>query len=133
MVLSPAHLKLFRKFGVQAIYLFGSRALAREHALSDYDYAVLTHTSHHKGDVLYMKLYDVFAKISPRGVENDVIDIIFLHDAGLELKFHIIRHGKVIYDADSEARLTFEERTMLLYCDYRPILDEFDAAILERL
>lgn len=126
--------KIFKQAGVEAIYLFGSRAQEKEGLFSDYDYAVLvTEKGHAKGDDLYFKLYDIFSEISPRTLKNDVIDIIFLKDAGLELRFHVIRYGKVIYDDAPETRLDFEAQTMLLYCDYRPLLDAFDKTIIQSL
>ncbi|MBI4212250.1 MAG: nucleotidyltransferase domain-containing protein, partial [Deltaproteobacteria bacterium] len=105
-----------------------------EHPLSDYDYAVLAKDQGHKrGDDLYVHLYDIFSDISPRTLKNDVIDIVFLRDIGLELRFHVVQYGKVLFDADPSARLAFEQQTTLLYCDFRPILDKFDQAILEAL
>lgn len=128
------HRHLLEQWGVLTVYLFGSRAQRKEGPLSDYDYAVLLkEKGHMKGDPLYFKLYDLFSEISPRRLENDVIDIVFLKDAGLELRFHVIRYGQVLYDKDPRARLDFESETTLLYCDYRPLLDQFDQAILERV
>lgn len=120
--------------GVQAVYLFGSRAQQRANCRSDYDYAALMpYKGHLKGDELYFKLYDLFALISPRTLKNDVIDIIFLRDAGLELAFHVIRYGVILYDGAPKERLAFEERTTLLYCDYQPLLNKFDHAILQSI
>lgn len=139
MLRSPHHLpetlrKRLSHLGIQAVYLFGSRATGAAHALSDYDYAVLTKRPGHKrGDLLYRELYATFSTISPRTLANDVIDIVFLNDCGLELAFHIIRYGKVLFDANPTMRLEFETRTNLLYADYRPILEEFDRTILESL
>ncbi|HBF12689.1 MAG TPA: hypothetical protein DDW49_04760 [Deltaproteobacteria bacterium] len=131
---SPDQEKILKSSGIEAVYLFGSRAQGKEGPLSDYDYAVLTKDKgHSKGDPLYEKLYDVFCEISPRTLENDVIDIVFLRDAGLELQFHVIRYGQVLADFDPKSRLRYEAQTTLLYCDYRPILDEFDKTILQRL
>lgn len=128
------HLSFFESSDVLAIYLFGSRAVEGAHELSDYDYAILTKDNHHKkGDELYESLYDIFCEVSPRTLKNDVIDIVYLKQVGLELRYHVIRHGKVLYDKDPVARLDYEAQTMLFYCDYRPILDEFDEAILESL
>jgi len=120
--------------GVQALYLFGSRAMGFAHERSDYDYAVLVNeVGHKRGDDLYEKLYDLLSAISPRALENDVIDIVFLRDAGLELRFHVIRHGRILFESDLSARMNFEAMTTLLYCDYRPVLDEFDRNLLESL
>lgn len=133
-VFNPEQTKALQSAGVQVIYLFGSRAQGKEHPLSDYDYAVLLkENGHSKGDDLYFKLYNLFCEISPRTLKNDVIDIIFLRDAGLELRFHILRYGKVIYEQDPKARLDFEVYTTLLYCDFKPLLKEQDEAILQSL
>ena len=132
-VLTPDHLEQLRRLDVVAIYLFGSRARGVEHPLSDYDYAVLTRESgHRRGGPLYTALYDVLSEVSPRTIENDVLDIVFLSEAPLELRFHVIRYGELLYDADPPLRMDFESRTTLLYCDFRPILDEMDRAILDR-
>ena len=133
-ILTKAHQEELRRLGVQALYLFGSRAMGYEHARSDYDYAVLVKEEGHKrGDALHDRLYDVLSPISPRTLENDVLDIVFLRDAGLELRFHVIRHGRVLFEGDPGAKMNFEARTTLLYCDYRPVLDEFDRNLLESL
>lgn len=131
---SAKHKKIFADLGIQAIYLFGSRALGKEGPESDYDYAFLMNQSgHSKGDPTYFKLYDVLAGISPRTLDNDVIDIVFLRDAGLELKFHVIRYGKILYDGNAGARYHFEEQTTLLYCDFYPLLKLQDEIILQSL
>ncbi|QQR80510.1 MAG: nucleotidyltransferase domain-containing protein [Deltaproteobacteria bacterium] len=133
-VLSEEQKKTLTELGVQALYLFGSRALGTETEISDYDYAVLMKDERHRrGDDLYEHLYDILSTISPRTLKNDVIDIIYLRDVGLELKFHVIRYGKILFESNVLERLRFEERTTNLYCDYRPILDQFDKAILESL
>ena len=64
---------------------------------------------------------------------SDVIDLVFLKDAGLELRFHVLRYGKVLYEGDQKARLDFEDKTTLDYCDYRPVLDYFDRTLLQAL
>lgn len=131
--LHPKHRAFLKKTDVVAIYLFGSRAQRLESEDSDFDYAVLTKKPHELYDDLYRKLYDMFTEISPRDLQNDVIDIVFLKNAGLELKFHVIRYGQILYDKNSKERLDFETEAGLFYCDYKPILDQFDRGILEAL
>lgn len=119
---------------VQALYLFGSRAQGVEGPLSDYDFGVLMADEGHKrGGKLYDAMYDILAPLCPRTLENDIIDIVFVRDAPLELRFHIIRYGKVLFDENPRERGRFEDITTMLYCDYRPILDMFDKAILATL
>jgi predicted nucleotidyltransferase len=123
-----------KKMGVVCVYLFGSRALGNQSEMSDYDYAVLMQKSgYKKGGAVYKKLLSLLSTISPRTLENDVIDLVFLRDVGLELKFHVVRYGRVLFETDSNSRQNFESETTLLYCDYRPLLDQFDEAILNSL
>lgn len=130
----PVKQRLDRLTDVMAVYLFGSRAMGREHPLADYDYGILTYSKgHQKGGEFYFELYDLLSEISPRSFQNDVIDIVFVRDVGLELRAHIVRYGKLLYDRNRDARFEFESQTTLLYCDYRPILLEMDQAILEAL
>lgn len=120
-----------RALGVAALYLFGSRAQGVAGPLSDYDFAVLMKEPGQKrGGKVYNQLYEILSPLCPRTLKNDIIDIIFLRDTPLELRFHVIRYGKVLFDAQPLRRLRFEVETQLLYNDYRPILDMFDKAIL---
>lgn len=123
-----------KRLGVTALYLFGSRAQGLAGPLSDYDFGVLVKDAKKTRDSkLYLKLYDILSPLCPRTLKNDVIDIIFLNQAPLELKFHIIKRGRVLFDANPRTRLNFEEKTMLEYCDYRPMLNMFDKIILASL
>lgn len=120
-----------KTLGVAALYLFGSRAQGISGPLSDYDFAVLMKEQGQKrGGEVYNQLYEILSPMCPRTLKNDIIDIIFLRDTSLELRFHVIRYGKVLFDAQPLHRLRFEVETQLLYNDYRPILDMFDKAIL---
>ena len=126
--------KTLNHCGVQAVYLFGSHAQKKAGPLSDYDYGILMpEPGHSRGDPLYFQLYDILSKISKRTLKNDTIDIVFLRDAGLEILFHIIRYGVVLYERDPKKRLDFEAAATLRYCDYRPILNCFDQTILKAL
>lgn len=119
---------------IQTVYLFGSHAQNKAGPLSDYDYAVLTAKQrHHRGDPLYFQLYDILSENSPRSLQNDVIDIIFLRDAPLELAFHVIRYGVILFDQNIQKRLNFETKKVLEYCDYQPLLKQFNEAILKSI
>lgn len=134
ITLSKTNKNNLRALGVQSLYLFGSRAQMVEGPLSDYDFGVLMESEGHKrSDKIYDAMYDILAPLCPRTLDNDVIDIVFVRDAPLELRFHIIRYGKVLFDANPRERGHFEDNTTMLYCDYRPLLDMFDKTILATL
>ena len=129
--LPPQAKNELKRLGLEALYVFGSRAQGLEGPLSDYDFAVLLpQAGHSRGDALYNELYDILSPLCPRQLENDVIDIVFLRDAALELRFHVVRYGKVLYDDAPLERSRFEETTTEEYCDYRPLLNIFDQALL---
>lgn len=131
----PEQIKVkLQKLGVYALYLFGSRAMGAEGPLSDFDFAVLMNgIGHSRGDKTYDALYDLLSPLCKRTLDNDVIDIVFLRDAPLELKAHIIRYGKVLYESNPPARGRFEEEAALEAADFRPHQNIIDQTILASL
>lgn len=123
-----------KKLGVSALYLFGSRAIGAEGPLSDYDFAVLmSRKGYRRGDVTYNAIYDLLSPLCPRTLENDIIDIVYLLDAPLELRSHVMRQGKIIFESKPLARGHFEETTMLEAADFRPLQLIIDKTILASL
>lgn len=121
------------ELSVATVYLFGSHATGTAGPLSDYDFGILVRPGTaipERLDPTYQALLDLLAPHCPRTLANDVVDIVFLERAPLELRFHIVRYGKVLFDDDPKERLRFEERTVAKYCDYFPLLREFDRTIL---
>lgn len=118
--------------GVGLVYLFGSYAEKRQQPLSDIDIGVVfldEAKPQRNTSGIYNQLYDLFTDVFP----GKSIDIVSLVTAGLEIRFDAIAHGQVIYEHSREARFQFEERTTLLYADFKPLLDEFNHAVLERI
>ena len=132
MNLSPLQLEKLRNLGVSLIYLFGSYAEGKEGPLSDIDLAVLFHQESVPGEEniggAYNALYDILTDLFPR--KN--VDIIFLQKTNLELRFDVITHGKILYESSREDRRSFEEKTTLLYADFKPLLKLFNQTLLHR-
>lgn len=121
-----------RSLDVGIVYLFGSYAEGTNHTLSDLDLGIVfSNEKLVQGDTssLYNQLYDLFTDISP----GRKLDIVFLQRAGLEIRFDAIRHGRVVFEVDKERTLDFEEKTMILYADFKTILNEFDRVIVEAI
>ena len=134
---STLHQK-FRELGVATVYLFGSRAQGSAGPLSDYDFAILMNKGEKMPRVgmvspLYYTLYDILSPFCPREFPYDILDIIFLEKAPLELQLHVIRHGKVIFDANQKLRANFEESVMFKTADFAPLRHLMHAALLARL
>jgi predicted nucleotidyltransferase len=114
------------------VYLFGSYAEKKNHSLSDIDIGIVfndkLNTSQDMSNI-YNELYDIFTDVFKK--EN--IDIVFLQRTGLELKYDVITNGEVIFEEASDKRFEYEEKIALLYADFKPVLEEFDNTILNRI
>lgn len=139
ITLTPEAEKKLRSLGVAALYLFGSRAKGVSGPMSDFDFGVVLNDPRRvRNDEtdIYEKLYDIVHPLChPKTLDADIIDLVFLDSprVPLELKFHIVRHGSAIFDANPRRRADAEERIMEAYCDFRPVLDVFDHAVLARI
>jgi len=124
-----------RKLGVALAYLFGSQAEGAAGPSSDIDVGVVfSDPAALAGDTseTYNRLYNVFSDVFD--MENfRNMDIVFLERAPLELRFDAITHGIPLFEASSDVRLDFEERTAALYRDFQPLLREFNRAVMERI
>lgn len=139
MRLSSKIKKQLEHLGVAAVYLFGSRAQGRASPLSDFDFAILLKSPRALNDKkllsLQNTLYDLFSPLCHRTLKNDVIDIVFLDSprVPLELKFHVIRRGKILFDDAPALRADFETLTTLKYADFKPTLNLFDRVLLAQI
>jgi predicted nucleotidyltransferase len=110
--------------GVEAVILFGSRALGLSRRSSDYDYGVLVKDkgilkSFEKRKEIYDKLYNLLSEKINELVD---IDIVFLEDAPAELQLYTAKYGTPIYEENPNAFNNFKEYVMLLYSDFEPYL-----------
>lgn len=123
------------RLGVEAVILFGSRALGLSRSGSDYDCGVLVKDkrvlkSFEKRKEIYDKLYNLLSEKINELVD---IDIVFLEDAPAELQSHTAKYGTPLYEANANAFNNFKEYVMLLYSDFEPYLKLFQKAILSRI
>ena len=120
-----------KNLGAAAVYVFGSTAEALTQPESDIDLAILMHPESDSKDFvqLYTNLYDILTQVFP----GKKLDIVPLQRSPLELRFDVISHGRAIFESDSNLRLDFEEQTARQYADFKPVLKNFNQAILNRI
>lgn len=129
------HLK---QIGVSALYLFGSRAQGASTERSDFDFGVLlsdVRTLRVSPTDIYDRLYPILASITePETLEADVIDIVFLDSphVPLEIKSHIVRKSRVLFDNDPQHRADVEADIMLKTADFAPLKKLMSDALIER-
>ncbi len=131
--LQSAHGSTLHRCRVATIFLFGSRALGIARSTSDFDFGVLLQPPLPPGPrrkKIYTALYEIFDTVVGRPTN---IDIVFLHDAPLHVRFHVVRRGVVIFETDPKIRGAFVEHTNREYADLEPFRRAFESAVLARI
>jgi len=101
---------------VELIYLFGSRATGKTWKESDYDVAVLLSENLPRKDYFEKKLdlIGVFMKV----FETNDVDIVLLNEAGIILKFQVLKYGARLFEQDPLKRVRFEFRVIQEHADF---------------
>ena len=122
-----------KTLGVDALILFGSRALGVARQTSDVDLGVLVQTD--RIDPAYRRaVYDELYTIVTDEIRLPItVDIVFLTDAPLELQSHVSRHGIVLFERRPQAFVRFKEQVMRQVADFAPYRALFEQATLARM
>jgi predicted nucleotidyltransferase len=104
---------------IKLAYHFGSTASGSASPLSDYDFAFYLDTNDKKR--MYEIRFELFDKIS-RLLKTDNVDIVIINLSGSpELKYHIIRYGKLIFEKEP-FKVIVEPKILNEYFDFQSIL-----------
>jgi len=110
---------------VTLAYLFGSVVSGKEGPLSDIDMAVCF-----RNEVAFRGRYDLAFQIKQLlGLGS--VDLIVLNRAPVELKYSVVRNGKVVFSDSFETKVEFEAQVLSRYMDYLPVLERQRQEILE--
>jgi predicted nucleotidyltransferase len=107
-------------------YLFGSRFEGRQGPLSDYDWAVLVDWYSLEKPVQAILTHELASIL-----QTSRIDVVILNRAPIELAYHVIAQGKLIYSRDIFTRVEYEANVLGRYGDYLPVLRAERHQILE--
>lgn len=108
---------------IKLAYFFGSRVNGNAGPLSDYDFAVYVDEKDKK-KLFNIKL-ELMDKIS-RFLKTDKVDIVVLNlIEGAELKYNIIKEGKLIYEKEP-FRVIVEPKIMNEYFDFNLMLKKYN-------
>ncbi len=100
---------------VKLVYFFGSRASGKDGPLSDFDFAVLL--DEEQPQKRFNTRIEILNKLS-EALNTDKIDVIVLNDAkSPELKFSIIKDGKIIYEKEPY-KVLLEPKILNEYFDF---------------
>ncbi|WP_338825990.1 hypothetical protein MTBGP_26540 [Moorella thermoacetica] len=104
---------------IKFAYLFGSHARGTPNKLSDLDVAVFLDEFRlppvgpygYKSELL----------VTMRQKLREPLDFVILNEAPLLLRFRVLRDGKLLFCRDTQGRITFHEKTLRDYLDFRPM------------
>ena len=117
---------------IQALILFGSQAQNTASKMSDYDVGVILRP--HQSDQSRQRVYDAVYDLISQKVNKLVdIDIVFLYDTPLELQYHVIKYGIVLYERNNHPFVLYRESVLLQYADFAPLRQLFQEATLARI
>ena len=101
---------------IDLAYLFGSRSAGEEGPTSDFDIAVL-YSGSHPSILRYELAHELKAVL-----KTDLVDLVVLNKAPIELRYAVIASGIVAYETSVEIRVEYEALTLSLYGDFLPVL-----------
>ena len=140
---SQKHKELFKKLGIDVIYLFGSYAENKTHPMSDVDIGVVfAHPEKYKGNDIevYTQLYNVFIDILPKEylkkrfeMRAHEFDLVFLQFAPPDLSFNALRAHQVLYQSSYKREADFRFSALKKYVDFSHFLKMREDAIMARI
>jgi predicted nucleotidyltransferase len=108
---------------VKLVYFFGSQASGTPGPLSDYDFAVYFDLIDKKK--MYNLKLRLLGNIS-RVLQTDSIDLVIINTAeSPELKYHIIKEGKLIFEKEP-FKVLVEPRVLNEYFDFHLSLKKYN-------
>ncbi len=106
---------------ILVMYLFGSRAINKADDLSDIDIAILLKSN----ELSFEKELYLSGEItSLLGTEE--VSVVLLNKAPLVISYGVLKESKVLFCANDNLRLDFEEKIIKQYLDFRYHLNIYD-------
>jgi predicted nucleotidyltransferase len=119
--------QIFPKYpGIQAVYLFGSRATGQARAASDLDLAIVP-----RHERVREKRMDILTDLARYGFCD--VDLVFLDTDDIVLKYEAVRQNRVIYQTEDFDRGALYSRIVRQYLDFVPYLNVQREAYKRRL
>jgi len=118
-----------RKNGVLIVYIFGSYILEKTRKNSDIDIGIVFKEKVSKDIHKYIELYKIFSDV----FKDREIDIVFLNNADLTLKFDVVNNGKVIYEREKFISFDYKEKVIKEYIDCKYLMEESEKVLIESL
>ncbi len=117
---------LDERFGLDALFVFGSEAAGRQHRGSDLDLAALLRS---RPDAL--ELLD--AQTALEAIAGRDVDLADLAAASPILARQVLRNGRCVFGSDAPALARFEATLPSRYEDLKRVRAEAESALVQRM
>lgn len=111
-------------------YLFGSVARGQAGPLSDVDVAVLARDGLDSPTLFELRIRLIDDLIHLLGTE--AVDVVIMNQAPLALNYRVFRDGVQLFCRDRQRRVLYQADIVSRYLDFKPFLDRYERAILDR-
>lgn len=112
-----------QEYGVAVFYLFGSQAEGYDDLFSDVDIGVVLFEP--PNDTDWWERWQRLAAVIEPLIAPKELDLVFLQCAPVLLQWQAISYGKLLYCADEEFRLNFEEKVIGEWLDFSEWFEHF--------
>ncbi len=116
---------------INSLYLFGSYARDKIKPLSDIDIAVLLRKSVAKKEYWDIKLELLNKAMTALG--TDEIDFVLLNEAPYELRYNILKEGRILFCRNEKEKVEFQEKAVMDYLDTHALREEGFFHLKERI
>lgn len=123
-----AVVSLLGRYRPVALYAFGSRVSGPSRPDSDLDLGLLLPEGKRLGIADRLEAVHSLERIA--GCD---VDLVIINDASLPVRFDIIRHGRVLWEASFDERTDAEDLIVRDYLDYRPFLERSFREIVDEV
>jgi predicted nucleotidyltransferase len=117
---------LDERFGLEALFVFGSEATGARHRGSDVDLAALLRQ---RPDAL--ELLD--AQTALEAIAGKDVDLVDLAGASPILARQVLRDGRCVFGADAPSLAHFEATLASRYADLKRVRAEAESALVQRV
>jgi predicted nucleotidyltransferase len=117
---------LERRFGLDALLVFGSEASGATHRESDLDLAALLRRRPEA-----LELID--AQTAIEGIVGRSVDLVDLGRASPILAMQVLRGGRCVFGREAPALLSFEALLPSRYADLKRVRAEAESALVQRV
>jgi len=126
--------KILKKYGVKAVYIFGSFVKGKKTPLSDIDIGVVFEDIRTKNKDPTKVFTDIYYALKESlNIKNQRLDLVYLQEAPFGLQMDAIKNGKILFSLDDNFRTDYEDWVMMKYLDWKYEDDMYNKEMVEAI